>query len=123
MFNDELKSSLLKQIELSGSVSEDSAIIKPHINRELSNVLDESSGKIRIKPSLTNSSRGFNLILSSPASLSAINPLQIRCLNCKKVISYPAWHYVKEFARNHFHYFICFNGNERVKLNCQTRLP
>jgi len=116
--DESLKKNLLKSIELSGSVEEVVNDIKVIINGELSHVIDKSSGKPRIRPF---KAKLFNLILSQPLSLGPLSPFEIRCLSCRNVISYPAWHYELKFDRNIFHYFVCFSevSSSVVSLNCK----
>lgn len=111
-----LKDDILKSIELSGSVSEESKTIKPQINKNLDRVIDKSSGKKRLRPAIVNK---FNILLTSSASLSAMNPFEIRCLNCNRIISYPCWHWASEYAVNIFHYFLCYNGKDKPGLDCR----
>jgi len=106
-FNDSLKTALLKSIALTGSA--EASPIKIHLNEALNNVIDMSSGKARIKPTIRNK---FTLILSQPKSLEALSNLEIRCLSCKKVISYPAWWLVIKYDVNEFNYFVCFDSRE-----------
>lgn len=115
-----LKSSILKSLELTGSVDSESSAIIVHVNKSLDNVIDSSSGRKRIRPS---KEKMFGLILSQPLSLRAISSLEIRCLACGRVISYPAWHYWIAFSVNVFHYFVCFDGREPSKptVNCKNR--
>ena len=116
--DDNLKNELLKSIELSGSVNTDDRRVNIIINGELHNILDKSSGKTRIRPFKVGL---FNLILSQPLSLSRLSPFEIRCLNCGKVINYPAWYYELRFDRNILVYFVCFSetSSDRVSLNCR----
>lgn len=107
------KDLILRQIELSGSIT-DRIKINHLINNNPNNVIDNSSGRNRIR---TNKVDSFKLILSSP--FEAVNPLEIKCLNCGRVIKYPAWHCELQFDINHFHYFVCFAGTEKVKLICR----
>lgn len=106
--------SLLKNIELTGSVSVESSGVV-YINKAIENITDRSSGKIRITPARINQ---FSLILSQPSQLSALSPLEIRCLSCGRVISYPSWWSEVKFDKNTFHYFVCFSqiSPSRVKL-------
>ena len=114
------KLSLLRSIELLGSTSEVESEKRIIINGELSNVIDKSAGRAKIRLSKSNL---FNLIVSQPSLLLALSPFEIRCLSCKKVISYPAWHYTMKFDRNEFHYFVCFSETSphQVKLDCKRR--
>lgn len=113
-----LRASLLKSIELQGSVSSNSRTTKVYVNESLSNVLDSSSGKRRIRPFKVSL---FNLILSQPLTLHTLSPFEIRCLNCSKVITYPAWHYELKFDGSIFEYFVCFSETSvsKVTLNCK----
>lgn len=116
--DENLKNSLLRSIELEGSVDNENSSIKITVNGGLSNVVDKSSGKARIRLARVNQ---FNLILSQPRGLLSLSPFEIRCLNCKKVISYPAWHLELKFDRNIFEYFVCFSetSSSKVALNCR----
>src|SRR6267154_1207563 len=108
MIDEELKKQILKSISLTGSVNPDTAVINPIIagSNNLAMIIDSSSGKPRIHSSR---SKQFTLALSQPNSLAQLNPFEIRCCLCHKVISYPAWYYSIKYAVNHFHYFICFD--------------
>ena len=118
--DDNLRDSLLKSIELSGGIEVETSPVKILINEGLQNVIDLSSGRKRIKPIRAGQ---FSLILSQPSSLLSISPLEIRCLNCKRVISYPSWWLELRFDKNTFHYFVCFSevSPNRVSLDCSKR--
>ena len=109
--NKELADELLRNIALAGNAE---AKIKPIINGNLNHILNLSSGAARIQ---TNVVGRFKLILSQPQSISILNPFEIRCSLCKKVISYPCWYYNVKYAVNHFHYFVCFDSNSADKVN------
>lgn len=111
-----LKDDILKSIELSGSVSDDSKVIKPIINGNLDRVIDKSSGRKRLRPAISNK---FNVLLASPKSLSALSPFEIKCLHCGRIIQYPCWHWASEYAVNIFHYFLCYNGKDKPGLDCR----
>ena len=113
-----LKSSLLKSIELSGSVENESSEVKILINKNLDNILDSGSGKVRLRPVWASK---FNLILSQPGELLALSPFEIRCLHCKRVISYPAWNLRLKFDRSIMMYFLCFSEVSPLiaKLDCR----
>ena len=107
-----LANSLLRDIELSGSVGERK--IEILINHLPENLLDKSGGKSRIRPSLVQS---FTLLLSQ-TELASLSNLEIRCFNCGRILSYPAWHFVRRLRRKHFHYFLCFGGSSKARLGC-----
>lgn len=111
---EELRQRLLKSIELSGSTIDDVAS-KQLINVNPDNVIDLSSGRPRIKPLLVGR---FVFVSSQPTELAELSNLTIRCLNCGKVISYPAWWLKLEYSVSSFHYFICFNGTALPNLKC-----
>lgn len=116
--DDKAKLDLLKSIELSGSVDREVSLVTININKGLENILDFSSGRKRIRGMRATQ---FSLIVAKPAGLSALSSLEIRCLNCGRVISYPCWHLEVKFDRNIFEYFVCFSENSpnRVSLNCR----
>lgn len=101
------KSELLKSIELSGGV-DSLPEKKVLINSALEMVLDRSTGKTRIRPSKV---KLFSLIYEN---IISGNNLDLRCLNCGKVITLPAWHLKIELNRNEFHYFVCLNTKVNV---------
>lgn len=110
--NEELANEILRNIAISGSVE---AKIKPIIASKdsgLNHVLNTSSGAARIQTHVINK---FTLVLSQPSNVSFLNPFEIRCCLCRKVISYPAWYYSIKYAVNHFHYFICFDKTSAAK--------
>lgn len=106
--------SLLKSIELTGSVSspEGTKII---INGGLQSIIDRSSGRARLRPSVV---KEFSLIIGQPVELAAFENFKIRCLICNGVISYPSWYMKKEYMKNTFHYFLCCLG-EKVEIKCK----
>lgn len=118
--DDKLAALLLQQIEMSGGVDNTTSPIRVLINEQLSNVLDFSSGKKRIRPLRAEQ---FQMILSAPLGLKGLSPFEIRCLHCKQVISYPAWHFELKFDKNIFEYFVCFSQASplKVALNCKGR--
>ena len=104
---------ILKAIALTGTADiENANSIK--IGGNLSHVLNLSSGSPRLQ---TNIISRFALILSIPSKLSAMNPFEIRCALCKRVISYPCWYYNVKYVVNQFHYFICFDSSSPSKPN------
>jgi len=112
---DELeKQNILKSITLEGaSLSENKTrhlILGSRHN--LNHIAGISSGSLKIYPSISNK---FKLILSQPQSLSVLSPFEIRCVFCKRVISYPCWYYSIKYAVNHFHYFVCFDSESPNK--------
>lgn len=100
----ELAEEILRNIALGGSAE---AIIKPIIGGNLNHVLSLSSGSARLQTNVINR---FRLLLAQPSNLSVLNPFEIRCCLCKRVVSYPAWYYEVRYAVNHFHYFVCFDS-------------
>lgn len=112
--NDELAKEMLRSIASSGSVTKVVHHIIANSSRGLSNVLNLSSGSPRLQTNVINK---FKFILSQPAELSVLNPFEIRCALCHKVISYPCWYYSIKYAVNHFHYFVCFDSDSKLKPN------
>lgn len=112
-----LATEILKNIELTGDTTTQ---IKLILNGNLNHVLNLSSGTPRIQ---TNVIKKFNLILSQPLGLSVLNPFEVRCCLCHRVISYPCWYYEVKYAVNHFHYFVCFSASraDKVSVNCYRR--
>jgi hypothetical protein len=103
MIDTELQKQILESITKFGKAEE--RTIK--VNTNLSDILSFSSGSVRIQPSCIRKSK---LILSQPEELSNLSNLLVRCILCKRVISYPCWYYNIKYAVNHFHYFICFDS-------------
>lgn len=118
--DENLKKALLQSIEAEGSAEVEFTPVRVIVNGQLSNILDRSSGKARIRAHRVNQ---FHLILSQPKGLLNLSPLEIRCLNCHRVISYPAWHLELKFDRNTFEYFLCFSETSvvRASLNCRGK--
>jgi len=118
----ELQDAILRSIQTEGASSEENKTISVIIASRTSagQVLTQSSGLPRIKPQLVSQ---FNLILSQPETIKALSPLSIRCVLCRRVISYPAWYYQIRFAVKWFHYFICFDSNSpnTVTAKCYKR--
>ena len=106
----DLAEQMLRNIALSGDSS--GARIKPIIGGNLNHILNLSSGSARLQTNVINR---FKLILNQPQSISILNPFEIRCALCKRVISYPTWYYSIKYAVNHFHYFICFDSESKDK--------
>ncbi|SRR5260370_41526065 len=105
--NEELANEILRNIALSGTTETKIKPIIAHSNSGLNHILNLSSGSPRIQTNVVNR---FQLILSQPQAISILNPFEIRCCLCRKVISYPAWYYSIKYAINHFHYFVCFDS-------------
>ena len=78
-----------------------------NVNTNIGDVVTFSSGSPRIQRTVT---RKATLILGQPKELKDLSNVQIRCVLCNRVISYPAWYYKVEYAINRFHYFICFDA-------------
>lgn len=112
MLNDELQKEILKSIDLQGSIdkAEIHQIICTPDNAK--SILNLSSGRARIS---TSSLHKFQLILSQPQSLHALNPFEIRCCLCREVISYPCWYYNVQYAVNNMHYFVHFDSSNSDK--------
>lgn len=118
MLDDETKKEMLNNIVFSGNTTE--IRNKPIIGGNISHILNLSSGSPRIQ---TNVIKRFEMILSQPQSLSILNPFEIRCCLCKKVVSYPCWYYSVKYAVNHFHYFVCFDTDsiDKPSTKCYRR--
>ncbi len=101
--NKDLAREILNSIEAAGNTD---TKINHIVDGNLTHILNLSSGAARIQTNVVNR---FKLILSQPITLSFMNPFEIRCVLCKKVISYPCWYYSIKYAVNHFHYFVCFD--------------
>lgn len=114
MIPEELANEILRNISISGTAEER---VKPIIGGNLSKIITTSSGLPKIQSNVVSK---FNLVLSQPERLSILNPFEIRCCLCKKVISYPCWYYNIKYAVNHFHYFICMN-DKTVNARCYKR--
>lgn len=114
MIDSETKKEILDLISSRGS-TDDKAI---QINTNINDILNFSSGSARIQSTVR---RKAKLILSQPSRLAILNPFQIRCALCHKVISYPCWYYDVRYAVNHFHYFICFDSNSIDKPSTRCR--
>ncbi len=107
-----LAEEMLRSIALAGSASESEAsskVIIASLTSGLNHIAGYSSGPLKLYPSVA---KRFELILSQPTALSVLNPFEIRCTFCNKVISYPCWYYKIQYSVNCFHYFICFRNNE-----------
>jgi hypothetical protein len=109
MIDDKTRNEILDSIDLSGSVESNI-----HVNGNISHVISRSSGSPRIQ---SNVAKRFLLVLGQPEALRRLNPFEIRCAVCHKVISYPAWYYVRKLAVNEFHYFVCFSETSPSKPN------
>lgn len=113
--NNKFAEDILRNIATGGTVEK---TVNPIIGSNLTQILDLGSGAARIKRNIR-----FHLILSQPQALSILNPFEIRCCLCKKVISYPAWYWSIRYAVNHFHYFVCFDADSPSKpsVKCYRR--
>lgn len=112
--DDKARLDLLRAISLSGDSN-----INPIVasSNHIQSILNLSSGLPRI-----NNPAKFSMIFQQPLTLAALNPLEIRCCLCRKVVSYPAWYYVAEFTVNVIHYFVCMNADgNKVSANCYRR--
>jgi hypothetical protein len=102
------KDDILDSISRFGKTEEEAIKLNTNINH----VLSFSSGAARIQ---TTCIRKAKLVLSQPLELAILNPFQVRCVLCKKVISYPCWYYDIKYTVNHFHYFLCFDADSPSK--------
>lgn len=102
------KEEILRNIALTGTASaiDTKHVISTH-GQNINHILNLTSGRPRLQ---TNIIKRFDLILEQPRPLEILNPFEIRCCLCRKVISYPCWYYSIRYAVNHFHYFICFQA-------------
>jgi hypothetical protein len=123
--SDELKDEMkeiLNSISLRGVADELQALVNPLIASRSQGMalLDLGSGIPKPKKRLIHQ---FHLILSKPPVIEAISNLSIRCCFCSAVISYPCWYYQVKYAINHFHYFVCFDGDKpnEVTARCFRR--
>jgi hypothetical protein len=107
--NNELAQEILRNIALAGDTT---TKVKANIGGNINHILNLSSGSPRIQ---TNVVSRFKLILSQPSELSILNPFEIRCCLCRRVIHYPCWYYSIKYAVNHFHYFVCFDKDSPSK--------
>lgn len=123
MIEEKDKNEILKSISLSGSASIEYQKINNIVlgsRTNLNHIAGVSSGSLKVYPSI---SKRFNLILSIPSFLNVLSPFEIRCVLCKRVISYPCWYYSIKYAVNHFHYFVCFDSDSpnKVSTKCYRR--
>ncbi len=106
---------ILRNITLTGHVSEEFSGVKHIISchgENINHILNLTSGKARIQSNIV---KRFNLLLTQPNALHGLNPFEIRCCLCRKVIAYPAWYYSIRYAVSHFHYFVCFDSSSPTK--------
>lgn len=108
--DDKLAAKLLRSISLDGNTQDDTNTI---ISHNPMHIINHANGYPRI-----NNPEKFSLILSLPETLSSLNPFEIRCCMCRKVISYPAWYYSVKYAVNNFHFFVCFDSSSPEKVTC-----
>jgi hypothetical protein len=113
--NDKLKTDILAAINESGASLPENARARQVINGNLSSVINRTSGQTKFNHSIVSR---FKLQLSMPKILQFFNPLEIRCLLCNKVISYPCWYLDLKYTVNHFHYFVCFDSGDKPNTNC-----
>lgn len=107
--NKDLQTEILNSIISSGDAT---TKVNHIIGGYLNHVLNLSSGSAKLQTNVVNR---FKLIISQPAILSLLNPFEIRCSLCKRVVSYPSWYYSIKYAVNHFHYFVCFDSENPNK--------
>lgn len=114
---EQLQKDILSSIDYSGSSE---SMVKPivasfaHLNR----ILDKSNGTARILKSVQ---KNFSLILSQPNNLSSLSSFEIRCCLCSSVIKYPCWYWRIQYSINHFHYFVCFNEEDKITTKCMRK--
>ena len=115
--NEDLAKEMLRSIALGGRTE---SKIKVIIGGNLNHILNLSSGSPRLQTNVINR---FKLVLSQPNEISILNPFEIRCALCKRVISYLAWYYNIKYTVNHFHYFICFDkmSSDKPSVKCYRR--
>ena len=120
--DDKAKEDILKSISISGVASDENKTVQIVLasRNNLNTILDSSSGLARIR---TNAANKFKLLISQPLVLTGFNPFELRCVLCKKVITYPAWYLCLRYAVNEFHYFVCFDSNspDKVTAHCYRR--
>lgn len=116
MIPDDLKSSILRSINTSGSASEEERKVNPIISPDGKKLLNYSSGTPKLRKSVIPN---FALIFTQPLSLSAVHNTEIRCCLCRKVINYPAWHWRESFLVNQFYYFICFDSTSPKEVSAR----
>lgn len=106
---DRLRREILPNIGNSGTTDK---LVEHFINKDISKILDLGSGAARIGRTAL---KHCKLILVQPEVLRGLNPFEIRCCLCRKVISYPAWYYNIKYDVNQFHYFVCFDSLSKDK--------
>lgn len=107
--NEELAQEMLHNIASVGGATQTKKTI---IGGNLNHILNLSSGLPRLHKNVESR---FQLILSQPSQLSFLNPFEIRCCLCKRVISYPCWYHNANYNVNQFHYFVCFDKDSKDK--------
>ena len=122
MIDETQKQEILKAISLEGAALPENKTTNLILGsrNNLNHIAGVSSGTLKIYNSIASK---FKLILSQPSFLSALNPFEIRCVLCKRVISYPCWYYSIRYTVNHFHYFVCFDSDSpnKVSTKCYRR--
>jgi hypothetical protein len=112
--DENLKNEILKTIALTGVV--DNPTFNPMVGVNANELMELGKGLPRIKYRLVDK---FKLILSQPLSIKALNPFEIRCCLCKKIITYPCWYMEVRYVRNWFHYFVCFDSSNNTKVTAR----
>ena len=119
MIKDEDKDEMLRSISLRGGIEEENIKSNPIIlgsRNNINHILNTSSGLPKIHAYI---SKRFQLIMSQPLALQALNTFEIRCCLCRNVISYPCWYYNIKYSVNHFHYFVCFDSDSSNKVTAK----
>lgn len=110
------KNSILSSIRVSGAALPENAVSAHIISGNIGHVINFGNGTPAIQSSIK---KKFSLILSRPKLLESLSQFEIRCCVCKRVMSYPCWYYEVKYAVNHFHYFVCFDKNENMRVNAR----
>lgn len=107
--DEELRNEILRAIELQGAVHEENALIHVILGsrNNLNHIMNMHAGLPKLRNDVINR---FQLILSTPTELKPLSQFEVRCVLCRRVISYPAWYYVLRYVVNQLHYFICFDA-------------
>lgn len=113
---DDVRAQILRDINLTGAADSSKAKIGIIIASrfQATNVITLSGGLPKVRP---NIAKLFILLVGQPRLLEVMNPLEIRCCFCKRVISYPAWYWRQVYAVNQIHYFVCFDKDSPLSVN------
>ncbi len=111
MIDDRLKDEILGSILMDGVSSEENKHKTNILNPDSEYLISRANGRAVIRKTLLSH---FTLLLKQNL---AVNPLEIRCCVCGRIVTYPVWYMVEDRTYHTIHYYVCYTGSNKAEVH------